>query len=84
MGKINVNATQLGITKSTCVSKMTIIGKIIAIYSPAQKDLVLKLINISNNFNQLAKAVNTVGFKQVVVEVDELLKHMRNLINDGR
>ncbi len=83
-GTINVNASRLGITKSEYVSKMTIIGKIIDTYSPAQKDLVLRLINISNNLNQLAKAANTVGFKQVVVEVDELLKHVRNLINAGR
>jgi Bacterial mobilisation protein (MobC) len=82
--KINENAVRLGITKSEYVSKMTIIGEIIDTYSPAQKDLVLRLINISNNLNQLAKAANTVGFKQVVVEVDGLLKHVRNLINSGR
>ena len=78
------SAKTLGITKSEYVSKMTIIGKIIDTYSPAQKDLVLRLINISNNLNQLAKAANTVGFNQVVFEVDGLLKHIRNLINAGR
>jgi Bacterial mobilisation protein (MobC) len=82
--KINVNSILLGITKSEYVSKMTIIGKIIDTYSPAQKELVLRLINISNNLNQIAKAANTFGFKQVVVEVDGLLKHIRNLINSGR
>jgi 2-hydroxy-3-keto-5-methylthiopentenyl-1-phosphate phosphatase len=82
--KINENAVRQGITKSQYVSKMTIIGKIIDTYSPAQKELVLRLINISNNLNQIAKAANTVGFKQVVIEVDELLKHIRNLINSGR
>jgi Bacterial mobilisation protein (MobC) len=74
----------LGITKSEYVSKMTIIGKIIDTYSPAQKELVLRLINISNNLNQIAKAANTVGFKQVVIEVDELLFDIRKLINEGR
>ena len=82
--KITQNAILLGITKSEYVSKMTIIGKIIDTYSPAQKELVLRLINISNNLNQIAKAANTVGFKQVVVEVDELLKNIRNLIKAGR
>jgi Bacterial mobilisation protein (MobC) len=77
-------AMLLGITKSAYVSKMAIIGKIMDTYSPAQKDLVLRLINISNNLNQLAKAANTVGFKQVVIEIDELLKHIRKLINEGR
>ncbi|MES2796575.1 MAG: plasmid mobilization relaxosome protein MobC [Bacteroidota bacterium] len=82
--KINENAVRLGITKSEYVSKMTIIGKIIDTYSPAQKDLVLRLINISNNLNQLAKAANTAGFKQVVIEVDSLLLHVRKLIDLGR
>jgi hypothetical protein len=77
-------AVILGITKSEYVSKMTILGKIIDTYSPAQKELVLRLINISNNLNQLAKAANTVGFQKVVIEVDELLKHIRKLINEGR
>lgn len=77
-------AEYFGITKSEYVSRMTLLGKIIDTYSPAQKDLVLRLINISNNLNQLAKAVNTVGFKQVVIEVDGLLKHVRNLLNSGR
>jgi Bacterial mobilisation protein (MobC) len=81
---IIVNAKTLGITKSEYVSQMTIVGKIIDTFSPAQKDLVLRLINISNNLNQLAKAANTVGFIQVVIEVDELLKHIRKLINEGR
>lgn len=83
-GAICKKALLLGITKSEYVSKMTILGKIIDTYSPAQKDLVLRLINISNNLNQLAKAANTVGFKQVVVEVHNLLAHIRKLINDGR
>ncbi len=78
------NAEKLGITKSEYVSKMTILGQIIDTYSPAQKELVLRLINISNNLNQLAKAANTVGFKQVVIEVDLLLVHIRKLIDDGR
>jgi hypothetical protein len=81
---ITKKAESFGITKSEYVSKMTLLGKIIDTYSPVQKDLVLRLINISNNLNQLAKAANTVGFKQVVIEVDELLKHIRNLINAGR
>jgi Bacterial mobilisation protein (MobC) len=83
-GIICEKAIQMGITKSEYVSKMTILGKIIDTYSPAQKELVLKLINISNNLNQLAKAANTVGFNQVVIEVDELLKQIRKLINEGR
>jgi Bacterial mobilisation protein (MobC) len=83
-GIICENAMLLGITKSEYVSQMTIMGKIIDTYSLAQKDLVLRLINISNNLNQLAKAANTVGFVKVVIEVDELLKHIRNLINAGR
>ena len=82
--KITQNAIQLGITKSEYVSKMTINRKIIDTYSPAQKDLVMRLINIFNNLNQIAKAANTVGFKQVVIEVDELLKNIRNLIKAGR
>ena len=77
-------AMVLGITKSEYISKMTIIGKIIDTYSPAQKELVLRLINISNNLNQLAKAANTAGFKQVVLEVDGLLVQIRKLINAGR
>jgi hypothetical protein len=83
-GIIYEKALLLGITKSEFVSKMTILGKIIDTYSPAQKELILRLINISNNLNQLAKAANTVGFVQVVIEVDELLKHIRKLINEGR
>ena len=63
---------------------MTIIGKIIDTYLPVQKDLFLRFINISNNLNQLSKAANTVGIKQVVVEVDGLLKQVRKLINEGR
>ncbi len=78
------SSRKLGITKSEYVSKMTIIGKIIDTYSPAQKELVLRLINISNNLNQIAKAANTVGFKQVVLEVDGLLVQIRKLINSGR
>jgi Bacterial mobilisation protein (MobC) len=81
---IGEKAMLLGITKSEYVSKMTLIGRIIDTYSPAQKELVLRLINISNNLNQLAKAANSAGFKQVVIEVNELLKHIRNLINAGR
>ncbi len=81
---VNENAVRLGITKSQYVSKMTLVGKIIDTYSPVQKDLVLRLINISNNLNQLAKVANTVGFKQVVVEVDPLLVQIRKLIDLGR
>lgn len=83
-GNICEKAILLGITKSEYVSKMTILGKIIDTYSPAQKDLVLRLINISNNLNQLAKAANTVGFQTFVIEVDGLLKYIRKLINEGR
>lgn len=74
----------LGMTKSQYISKMAVEGKIIDTYAPAQKELVLRLINISNNLNQLAKAANTVGFKQVVIEVDGLLVQIRKLINAGR
>lgn len=77
-------AVLMGITKSEYVSKMAIAGKIMDTYAPAQKELVLRLINISNNLNQLAKAANTVGYKQVVIEVDSLLVHIRKLINAGR
>jgi hypothetical protein len=83
-GVIGEKAILMGITKSEYVSKMTIIGKIMDTYSPAHKELVLRLINISNNLNQLAKAANTVGYKQVVIDVDEFLKHIRKLINEGQ
>lgn len=74
----------LGTTKSQFISKMALEGKIIDTYAPAQKALVLRLINISNNLNQLAKAANTVGFLQVVIEVDAILVQIRQLINLGR
>jgi hypothetical protein len=38
-------AMLLVITKSEYVSKMTILGKIMDTYSPAQKEMVLRLIN---------------------------------------
>ena len=77
-------AKKMGLNKSRYISKMALEGKIIDTYSPAQKALVLKLINISNNLNQLAKVAHTAGILPIVTEIDSLLVHIRKIINSGR
>lgn len=77
-------AKTLGISKSEYVAQMALEGKILDTYSPAQRALVLRLVNISNNLNQLAKLAHTAGIMPMVMEIDSLLVQIRKLIRAGQ
>jgi hypothetical protein len=81
---IKSKAELLAITPGQYISKMAIAGKIADTYSPEQKERVWKLINLTNNMNQLAKVANTAGINSIVLQIDELLVDIRKIIKEGR
>lgn len=81
---IKTKADSLAITPGQYISKMAIAGKIADTYSPEQKERVWKLVNLTNNMNQLAKVANSAGINSIVLQIDELLLDIRKIIKEGR
>ena len=83
-GLIKVNADALGITRSEYVSMMANKGKVIDTFSPDQRKVVTDLIRMQNNINQLAKLAHTGGIGSMAIQLDDLIKKIRALIEIGR
>jgi Bacterial mobilisation protein (MobC) len=83
-GKILILANELGLKPGEYVSQIAITGKIIDTYSPKQREVVRKLIGMSNNLNQIAKVANTTGIRLMVIQIDELIQEIGQIIEKGR
>ena len=84
LGLIKIKAHALGITRSEYVSMMANKGKVVDVFSPEQRKTVTDLIGIKNNINQLAKLAHVGGIGSMANQLNDLIKYVRILIENGR
>ena len=71
--KASKKAQEAGMKVSEYARAVTLAGYVKAIDTPEAQDEKRKLIGLSNNVNQLAKAAHMQGMKPIVARLDELL-----------
>lgn len=74
-------AKDAGVTLSKFVRSVLLTGKVVQRISKSDADILCKLSGEANNLNQLARAANREGFKNVASDVINLRVIIVNIIN---
>lgn len=77
---VSRKAEAAAMARSEYVRTVSLKGYIKAIDTPEAQDEKRKLIGLSNNINQLAKAAHQQGMKQVVARLDVVLDEIDSIL----
>ncbi|MDR2936208.1 MAG: MobC family plasmid mobilization relaxosome protein [Rikenellaceae bacterium] len=75
-------AADIGMKPTQYARQMTLDGRIKSRYTKEELDLRRKIAGMANNLNQVARRANRDGFQEAGLDVYDVLKQVKELLDD--